>query len=184
MSAKSVSNEFTGTEATQLTKAVGILNPVHSVGCLWGCGIDIYVVENDVGSVHHVDSPELRLYDIESSNVNIADVPKHEGHWAAWTGRSYESTFGLVSLVPVPYLAVTIDATRTVAVDAYVVASQYESGCMILKLDVIVVVPPVFEIFRELEAERVSVLMASCIRLGLGSVDLLATLLSNQLKHR
>lgn len=153
MSAKSVSNEFVDTEATQLTEAIGILNPVHSVGCLGGGGIDIYVVENDVGSVHHVDSPELRLYDMESSNVNVANVPEHEGHWAAWTGCPYESTFGLVSLVPVPNLTITINATRTMAIDTYVVTSQHKPGCMVLKLDVIVVVPPVFEVFRELKAE-------------------------------
>lgn len=41
----------------QLTKTIRVLNPVLSGGCFRGCGIYINVVEDDVSSVHHVDSP-------------------------------------------------------------------------------------------------------------------------------
>ena len=87
---------------------------------------------------------------MEVANIDIAYIPEHEWHWPAWTGCAYSGTFGLVSLVPVPDLAVAIDATRAMAVDAYVIASQNKSGSMILKFDVIVVVPPIFEVFGEL----------------------------------
>jgi hypothetical protein len=43
------------------------------------------------------------------------------------------------------------------AVNAYVITSQNKSGSMILELDVIVVVPPVFEVFRELHVGQESV---------------------------
>jgi hypothetical protein len=42
------------------------------------------------------------------------------------------------------------------AIDAYVVASQNKSSSVILELDVIVVVPPVFEVLRELQVKQVS----------------------------
>lgn len=56
------------------------------------------------------------------ANVDIADIPEHEWHRSAWTGCTHGGTFGLVSLVPVPDLAIAIDAARTMAVDAYVIA--------------------------------------------------------------
>lgn len=43
------------------------------------------------------------------------------------------------------------------AVNAYVITGQNKSGSMILELDVIVVVPPVFEVFRELQVGQESV---------------------------
>lgn len=60
---------------------------------------------------------------MEVANIDITNVPEHEWHWPAWTGRANGGTFGLVSLVPIPNLAVAIDATRAVAIDSYVIAS-------------------------------------------------------------
>jgi len=146
----------------KLTEAIGVLDPVDSVGCFRRCCIDIYVIENDIGSVHHVDGPKLRLYDVEVANINIADIPEHERHWPARTCSAYGGTFGLVSLVPVPDLAIAINTTCAVAVNADVIASENKTGCMILKLDVVVVVPPVFEILRELKAGQMSVFVTRC----------------------
>ena len=41
----------------QLTKTIRVLYPVLSGGCFWGSGVYINVVEDDIGSVHHVDGP-------------------------------------------------------------------------------------------------------------------------------
>jgi hypothetical protein len=41
----------------KLTKAIRILDPVLSGGCFWGSGVYINVVEDDIGSVHHVNGP-------------------------------------------------------------------------------------------------------------------------------
>jgi hypothetical protein len=136
---------------SKLTEAICVLDPVLSGGGFWGCGIYIDVVEDDVGSVHHVDGPQLGLYYVEVAHIDIANVPEHERHWSAWPGRAYRGAFGLVSLVVVPDLAVTIDATRAMAVDAYMIAGQNKSSCMVLELDVIVVVPPVFKVLGELQ---------------------------------
>jgi len=87
---------------------------------------------------------------VEVANVYIAHVPEHEWHRSTWTGCAYGGAFGLVSLAPVPNLAVAINATRAMAIDTDVVASQNKSGSMILELDMIVVLPPVFEVFGEL----------------------------------
>ena len=134
----------------QLTKAIGVLDPILSVGCFRRCGVYINVIEDDVGSVHHVDGPKLRLYHVEVANVYITNVPEHEWHRSTWTGCAYGGAFGLVSLIPVPDLAIAIDATRAMAINAYVVASQNKSGSMVLELDMIVVLTPVFEVFGEL----------------------------------
>lgn len=152
----------------QLTKAIGVLDPVLSRGCFRRCGIHINVVEDNVGSVHHVDSPKLRLYHMKVANVDIADVPEHERHRSAWTGCTYSGTFGLVSFVPVPDLAVAIDATRAMTIDAYVIASQNKPGSVVLELDVVVVVPPVFEVFGKLQVEQVSAAVIRYIVLNQG----------------
>ena len=141
----------------ELTKAIRVLHPVLSGGCFRGSGIHINVVEDDVGSVHHIDSPQLRLDHVKVANVDIANVPEHEWHRSTRTGCTHGGTFSLVALVPVPDLAVAIDATRPMAVNAYVITGQNKSGSMILELDVIVVVPPVFEVFRELQVGQESV---------------------------
>lgn len=141
----------------ELTKAIRVLNPVLSGGCFRGGGIYIDVVEDDVGSVHHVDGPKLGLYHVELADIDIANVPEHEWHRSAWTGCAHSGTFGLVSLVVVPDLTVTVNATRPMAIDAYVIAGQNKSGSMILKLDVVVVVPPVFEVLGELQVGQASV---------------------------
>lgn len=60
---------------------------------------------------------------MEVANFDITNVPEHEWHWPARTGRANGGTFGLVSLVPIPNLAVAIDATRAVAIDSYVITS-------------------------------------------------------------
>lgn len=143
----------------QLTKAICVLNPILSVGCFRGRGIHINVVEYDIGSVHHVDGPQLGLYHVEVADINIANVPEHEWHRSSWAGCTHGSTFGLVPLVVVPGLAVAIDAARAMAIDAYVVSSQNKSGSMILELDVIVVVPPVFKVLRELQVGQLSVVV-------------------------
>jgi hypothetical protein len=142
---------------SQLTKSIGVLNPVLPRGCFRGCSIYINVVEDDIGSIHHVDGPKLGLHHVEVANVDIANVPEHKWHRSTWSGCAHGGTCGLVSLVVVPDLAVAIDATRAVAIDAYVIASQNESGGVVLELDVVVVVPPVFEILGELHVEQVSV---------------------------
>jgi hypothetical protein len=136
--------------SVQLTKAISVLDPVLSVGCFRRCGVHINVIKDDIGSVHHVDGPKLRLYHVEVANVYIANVPEHEWHRSTRTGCAYGGAFGLVSLVPVPDLAIAIDTTRAMAIDVYVVASQNKSGSMVLELDMIVVLPPVFEVFGEL----------------------------------
>jgi hypothetical protein len=142
---------------SQRTEAIGVLDPVLSSGCFRRCGIYIDVVEYDVGSIHHVDGPKLGLYHVKISNVDVANVPEHEWHRSAWTGCAHGGTCGLVSLVPVPDLAVAIDATLAMTIDAYVIASQNKSGGVVLELDVIIVVPPVLEILGELYVEQVSV---------------------------
>lgn len=143
-------------ENAQLTKAIRVLNPVLSGGCFWGCGIYVNVVEDDIGSVHHVDGPQLGLYHVKVAHINIANVPEHEWHRSTLTGCAHSGTCSLVSLVVVPDLAVTVNAARPMAIDAYVVASQNKSSSVILELDVIIVVPPVFEVLRELQVKQVS----------------------------
>jgi hypothetical protein len=163
------------------TKAVGILDPIHPVGSFGRSGIDINVVKDNIGSVHHVDSPELRLYDVEIANIDIANIPEHEWHWPARTCRAYGGTFGLVPLVPVPDLTVAIDTARTMAINAYVITSQDKTSCVILELDVVVVVPPVFEILRELEV-RQYLYFIGCT--GRGPENSPTTLPSNQCSRR
>ena len=106
-----------------LTEAISVLDPVLSGGCFRGCGIHVNVVKDDVGGVHHIDSPKLRLYHVEVAHIDITNIPEHERHWSAWAGRAYSSTRGLVSLVEVPDLAIAIDASRAMTVNAYVIAS-------------------------------------------------------------
>ena len=60
---------------------------------------------------------------MEIADIDIANVPEHEWHRSAWTGCAHGGTFGLVTLVIVPDLAIAIDATRAMAIDAYVIAS-------------------------------------------------------------
>ena len=132
------------------TEAIGILNPVDALRSLRRRGVDVDVVKNDVGRINHVDRPELRLHDVEIADVDIADVPENKGHWSAWTGGSYNSAFGLVSLVKVPDLAVAIYAAGAVAVDPDVVSCQDEAGGMVLEGDGVGVVAPVGEILGEL----------------------------------
>jgi len=163
------------------TKAVGILDPIHPVGGFWRSGIDINVIEDNIGSVHHVDGPKLGLYDMEIANIDIANIPENEWHWPARACSAHSGTFGLVTLVPVPDLAITIDAARTVAIYTYVISSQHESSRVVLKLDVVVVVPPVFEIFRELEARQY---LYSICSAGILSANSPTTRLSNQYSHR
>jgi hypothetical protein len=105
---------------------------------------------SNVGRIHHVDRPKSRLHDVEIADVDIADVPENEGHWSAWTDGSYNSAFGLVSLVKVPDLAVAIDAAGAVAVDPDVVSCQDEAGGVVLEGDGVGVVAPVGEILGEL----------------------------------
>ena len=180
MSIGIVSNVNLQPAVPKLTKAIGVLNPVLSRRCFRGCGVHINIVEDDVGSVHHVDSPELGLYDVEVTNIDIANIPEHEWHWPAWASRTYGGACGLVSLVPVPDLAITVDATSTMTIDTYVIATENESGSMVLKLDVIIVVPPVFEVFRELQVGQTSVLG---IRYTRSVRDSPTTLHSNQCSH-
>ena len=168
----------------QLTEAICILNPVLSMGCFRGCGIHINVVEDDVGSVHHVDGPQLGLYHMEVADIDIANIPEHERHRSTRLGCAYGGTFGLVSLVVIPDLAIAIDTTRAMAVNTYVIASQNKSGSMVLELDVIVVVPPVFEVFRKLQVGQVSVVVFWNLELEPSLTNLPPTLLSNQCSHR
>lgn len=80
------------------------------------------VSKYDVGRIHQVDRPQLGLHDVEVADVDVANVPEDEGHWAAWTGGAHESAGGLVSFVKVPDLVVAINAASAVAVDPDVVA--------------------------------------------------------------
>jgi hypothetical protein len=136
------------------TKAISVLNPVHTMGSFRGCSVHIDIIEDDIGSVHHVDSPELRLNDTKIAYGDVADIPEHKWHWAAWAGCAYCSAFGLVSLIEIPDLPIAIDTASTIAIDPYVVSSQDKTSCMILELDMIGVVSPVLEIFRELEYRK------------------------------
>jgi hypothetical protein len=70
------------------------------------------------------------------------------------------------------------------AIDAYVIASQNKSGGMILELDVIVVVPPVFEVLGELHVEQVSVAVVRYVRIMPEPIYLPTTLLSSQCSRR
>jgi hypothetical protein len=169
---------------SQLTEAIGVLDPVLSSGCFRRCGVYIDVVEHDVGGIHHIDGPKLGLYHVEVANIDIANVPEHEWHRSTWAGCAYSGTCGLVSLVPVPDLAVAIDATRAMAIDTYVIACENKSGGMILEFDVIVVVPPIFEVLRELHVEQVSVAVIRYIRFKCGPKYLPPTLLSSQCLRR
>ena len=74
---------------------------------------------------------------MEIADFDVADVPQDEGHWASWTGGSYEGAFGFVAFVVVPDLAVAVDAAGAVAVDADVISCQDDSGSVVLELDVI-----------------------------------------------
>ena len=105
-----------------LTKPISILHPVYACRSFRRRGIHVDVVEHDVGRVHHVDRPKLGLNNVEIADVNVADVPQDEGHWATWAGGSYEGAFGFVAFVVVPDLAVAVDAAGAVAVDADVVS--------------------------------------------------------------
>ena len=104
------------------TEAVGILNPIYALRSFRRRGIDVDVVEGDVGGIHNIYRPQLRLHDVEVADVNIADVPEDEGHWSTWTSGSHGSAFGFVSFVEVPDLAVAVDAAGAMAVDPDVVS--------------------------------------------------------------
>ena len=120
-----------------LTKPISILHPVYACRSFRRRGIHVDVVEAYVGCVHHVDRPELGLNDVEIADVDVADIPQDEGHWATWAGGSYEGAFGFVAFVVVPDLAVAVDAAGAVAVDADVISCQDESGSVVLELDVV-----------------------------------------------
>jgi hypothetical protein len=87
---------------------------------------------------------------VEIAHIDIANIPEHEWHWSAWTSRTHGSALGLVSLVPVPDLAIAINATRAMTINAYVIASQDKTSSVVLKLDVIVIATPIFEVLGEL----------------------------------
>lgn len=120
-----------------LTKAICILNPIDAFGGFRRSGVDVDVVEDDVGRVHHVYRPQLGLYDVEVADVDVANVPQDKRHWPAWSGRSHGGALGLVSLVIVPDFAVAIDAASAVAVDSDVVSCQDEAGRVVLEFDVV-----------------------------------------------
>jgi hypothetical protein len=166
------------------TESISVLNPVYAVRSLRRRGVHVYVIKDDIGSVHHIDSPKLRLHDVEVADSDIADIPEHKWHWAAWASCAYCSSFGLVSLIVIPDLAITIDAASTMAVDPYVISSQDKSSCMILEFDVIGVVPPVLEIFRELECRKHLQLNAFCLSFEIKTANLPTTRPSSRCSHR
>jgi hypothetical protein len=129
------------------------LDPVYPGWGFWRCGVDVDVVEDNVGGIHHVDGPKLRLDNVEVAHVDVADVPQNERHRTSWTRGTDESAFGFVSLVEIPYLPVAVDSSGGMAVDADVVSSKDEPSCVVLKGDVVGLVSPVLEVLRELWIE-------------------------------
>lgn len=150
VSTGAVSSETPGPRTFRLTETVGVLHPVDAMGSFGRGGVDIDIVEHDVGGVHHIDGPKLWLHNVEIAYVNITNVPKHKRHWTTWTSCTDSGALRLVSLIVVPDLAVTIDTTSAMAIDPNVVSSQNESSCVILEFDMIGIVTPIFEIFGEL----------------------------------
>lgn len=104
------------------------------------------VGEVQVGGVHDVDSPELRLDDVEVLHGNVADIPELEGDGTAWTGCAHCI---IAAFIEVPELTVTIDATGPVAVDTDVLTSKNESSSMVLEFNVVIVVAPIVEVLGE-----------------------------------
>ena len=119
------------------TESIGVLHPIDACRGLGRCSVHVYIVEDDVGGVHHVDCPELRLDYVEALYSHVADVPQYERHWTPGTSRANDCTFGLVPLVVVPNLTVSIDPSCAVAVDSNVVSCQDEACSVVLEFDAV-----------------------------------------------
>jgi hypothetical protein len=67
------------------TETIGVLYPIPAMWCFGTCRIRVDVVKDHVSPVLNVDTPELRLYDVEILHAHVGHVPKHEWHGPAWS---------------------------------------------------------------------------------------------------
>lgn len=128
------------------TEAISVLHPIVAVWSLRAGSVDVDVVEYDISSIHHIDRPQLRLYDVEVLDRHIRDIPEYEGHWASGLSCAWRA---VAPLSIIPDLAIAIDPTSTVTINADVVASYDKASCVVLKLNVVAIVAPVVQILRE-----------------------------------
>lgn len=127
-------------------EAVGVLDPVVPSRSFRGSGVDVNVLEDQVGGVHDVDCPELWLHDVKVSNRHITNIPELERNRSS---RPCSAHSLIPSFIVVPYLSISMDPACTVAVDTDVLSRKHESRSMILEFDVVVVMAPVFDVLGE-----------------------------------
>lgn len=109
------------------TEAVCVLHPILSKGSSSGSGVTYDVVEPHVCSIHDVETPKRRIFDLEVLDGNVADIPPYKRHRSAWL---CDTCFNSI-----PDISVAIDAARTVPVDRDVVSREHNTSSVILERD-------------------------------------------------
>lgn len=131
-----------------LTKTIGILHPIPSLRCLRARRIRVYVVKYHVGPVDDINAPQLGLNNVKVLHRHIGHIPEDKWHGTAGTGGAW-SHGRVSSFSVVPELAVAIDATSAITINADVFARQNEASGMVLELDVVRIVAPVVQVLGE-----------------------------------
>lgn len=131
-------------------ESIGILDPILAIRSLCCCCIRFHVYERQICSVHDVNSPQLRVFDVEVLNTHIGHIPEYEGHRSAFACLS--------RFISIPEVTIAVDIGPSgsvyfllVTIYADVVAGEDEAGTMVLEGYEVGVLAPVIQVIRELK---------------------------------
>lgn len=129
-------------EKKMLTKPISVLHPIGSWRCSRSRCIAEYIVKSNISPVHDIYAPHRRVFDVKIQHSNRGDIPENEWH------RS--SGLSIAGFSCVPDIAIAVNATGSISVNADVMSADDKPGIEIPLIDWNRMIAPVGNIIRKL----------------------------------